>query len=90
MMPNSTSRQSIFSSIPRQIWGIGWCVFFINTSSVMVRAIAAIYLTNVLGVGIGWIGLLEGFIEGLSFVIKTFAGVIEFWFKTKVSKLFNQ
>lgn len=75
-MPNSTPHQTTFFSIPRQIWGIGWGVFFINTSSVMVRAIAAMYLRNVLGVGIGWIGLLEGFIEGLSFVIKTFAGVI--------------
>jgi len=75
-MPNSPSHQSTFFSIPKQIWGIGWGVFFINTSSVMVRSIAAIYLKNVLGVGIGWIGLLEGFIEGLSFVIKTFAGVV--------------
>ena len=75
-MSNLPSHQSTFFSIPKQIWGIGWGVFFINTSSVMVRAIAAMYLNNVLGVGIGWIGLLEGFIEGLSFVIKTFAGVI--------------
>jgi MFS family permease len=75
-MSNLPSHQSTFFSIPKQIWGIGWGVFFINTSSVMVRAIAAIYLNNVLDVGIGLIGLLEGFIEGLSFVIKTFAGVI--------------
>ncbi|MBM3633075.1 MAG: MFS transporter [Alphaproteobacteria bacterium] len=75
MMPTLPSPQSTYFSIPRQIWGIGWGVFFINTSSVMVRAIAAVYL-KALGVEIGWIGLLEGFIEGLSFVIKTFAGVI--------------
>jgi len=42
----------------------------------MVRGIAAVYLTNVVGVEIGWIGFLEGIIEGLSFTIKTFAGVI--------------
>ncbi|MDF3033731.1 MAG: hypothetical protein K0R76_685 [Alphaproteobacteria bacterium] len=75
-MPNSSSHQLTFFSIPRQIWGIGWGVFFINTSSVMVRSIAAVYLKAVVGVDIGWIGFLEGFIEGLSFVIKTFAGVI--------------
>ena len=75
-MPKSLSHPSTFFSIPKQIWGIGWGVFFINTSSVMVRAIAAVYLKTVVGVEIGWIGLLEGAIEGLSFVIKTFAGVI--------------
>ncbi len=74
-MPNSPSHQSAFS-IPKQIWGIGWAVFFINTSSVMVRGIAAIYLKTVVGVEIGWIGFLEGIIEGLSFAIKTFSGVI--------------
>jgi predicted MFS family arabinose efflux permease len=42
----------------------------------MVRGIAAIYLKTVVGVEIGWIGVLEGIIEGLSFAIKTFAGVI--------------
>lgn len=75
-MPNSPSRKSIFSSIPKQIWGIGLAVFFINTSSVMVRGIAAVYLKTIVGVEIGWIGLLEGIIEALSFAIKTFAGVI--------------
>ncbi len=75
-MPNSPSHQSTFFSIPKQIWGIGWGVFFINTSSVMVRSIAAVYLKVVVGVDIGWIGFLEGLIEGLSFAIKTFAGVI--------------
>lgn len=75
-MPNTPSHQSTYFSIPRQIWGIGWGVFFINTSSVMVRGIAAMYLKVVVGVDIGWIGFLEGIIEGLSFVIKTFAGVI--------------
>jgi MFS family permease len=75
-MPNSSSHQLTYFSVPKQIWGVGWGVFFINTSSVMVRAIAAVYLKTVVGVDIGWIGFLEGFIEGLSFAIKTFAGVI--------------
>jgi MFS family permease len=74
-MPHLPPQSKNYFSIPGQIWGIGWGVFFINTSSVMVRAIAAVYL-KALGVEIGWIGFLEGFIEGLSFVIKTFAGVI--------------
>lgn len=75
-MSNLPSHPSTFFSIPKQIWGIGWGVFFINTSSVMVRSIAAVYLKVVVGVDIGWIGFLEGIIEGLSFAIKTFAGVI--------------
>lgn len=75
-MSGSPSRQSIFSSIPKQIWGIGLGVFFINTSSVMVRCIAALYLKTIVGVGTGWIGLLEGIVECMSFAMKTFSGVI--------------
>jgi len=82
-MSSSPSRQSAFSSIPTQIWGIGWGVFLINTSSVMVRCIAAIYLKTVVGVEIGWIGLLEGIIEGLSFTIKTFSGVVSDYFRRR-------
>jgi MFS family permease len=75
-MSDSSSSPSILSTIPKQIWGIGWAVFFINASSVMVRCIAAIYLKTIVGVGTGWIGLLEGIVECMSFVIKTFSGVI--------------
>lgn len=84
-MPHSTSRQSFFSSIPKQIWGIGWGVFLINTASVMVRGVAAVYLKK-MGVAIMWIGLLEGVIECLSFVIKTFAGVLSDYLRRR--KLF--
>jgi MFS family permease len=58
------------------MWAIGFGACFINISSVMIRSVAAIYLKTILGVGTGWIGLLEGIVEGIAFAMKTFSGVI--------------
>lgn len=84
-MPQTNPQPAIFTAVPKQIWGIGFGVFLINTSSVMVRGISAVYL-NSLGVDIGWIGFLEGLIEWLSFAIKAFTGVISDYLRRR--KLF--
>lgn len=62
-------------SIPKEIWGLSLGNFFVNISSVMVRSVFPVYLKTVLGVGAGWIGLVEGLVEGLSFIIKMMSGV---------------
>jgi MFS family permease len=61
--------------IPKQIWGIGIAVFFVNLSSVMVRSISAVYMKTILGVGSGLIGAIEGGVEMLSFLMKMMSGV---------------
>ncbi|HXF90619.1 MAG TPA: MFS transporter, partial [Candidatus Nitrosotenuis sp.] len=63
------------TSIPKAIWGLGIAVFFVNLSSVMIRSLAAIYMKTILGVGTGWIGIVEGVLEGLSFLMKMMSGV---------------
>lgn len=62
--------------IPNMIWGLGCAVFFVNLSSVMVRSLVAAYMRSILGLGAGWIGLVEGLVEGLSFILKMLSGVI--------------
>jgi MFS family permease len=86
MMSDLPDRPSLFSLIPKSMWAIGFGGFFINISSVMIRSVAAIYLKTILGVGTGWIGLLEGIVEGIAFAMKTFSGVISDYLRRR--KLF--
>ncbi len=85
-MSDLPDRPSLFSLIPKSMWAIGFGGFFINISSVMIRSVAAIYLKTILGVGTGWIGLLEGIVEGIAFAMKTFSGVISDYLRRR--KLF--
>ena len=85
-MSDLPDRPSLFSLVPKSMWAIGFGGFFINISSVMIRSVAAIYLKTILGVGTGWIGLLEGIVEGIAFAMKTFSGVISDYLRRR--KLF--
>lgn len=62
------------SHIPKAIWGIGIAVFFVNLSSVMIRSLVPVYMRS-LGVNMALIGLIEGIVEALSYVMKMLSGV---------------
>lgn len=70
--PNCSSEQP--PSIPREIWGLGAAVFFVNLAAVMVRGFTAVYMKS-LGVSGGWIATIDGFNEALSFIMKMLSGV---------------
>jgi MFS family permease len=57
-------------------------MFFINISVVMVYSLSAPYMAS-LGVTTVWIGLLEGTVEGLSFFLKLFSGVLSDYLKRR-------
>jgi MFS family permease len=65
-----------FPPIPKAIWVIGWATFLLNTSSVMVFSLCAVYLKSILGISTGWIGLLEGVVEGSAYATRIFSGVL--------------
>ncbi len=62
-------------SIPFSIWALGIATFLINVSSVIVFGLSAVYMKTILGVGTGWIGLLEGVVEAGAYATKVFSGV---------------
>lgn len=74
-MQHSSPESSAPSTIPKAIWAIGSAVFFINLSSVMIRSLATVYMKAVLGTATTWIGMIEGIVEGLSFLMKMISGV---------------
>lgn len=73
------------SKIPASVWAIGVASFLINVSSSIVFGLSAVYMKTSLGVATGWIGLLEGLVEGCSYVIKLFSGVFSDFLRRRKS-----
>ncbi len=61
--------------IPQTVWTLGWMMFLINLSYVMIYSFSGIYLKTLLGVSMGLIGLLEGLAEASSFFMKLASGM---------------
>jgi len=61
-------------SLPRNVWAISLTSFFMDISSEMVVNILPLFLSNVLGVGAGLIGLIEGIAEATASLLKVFSG----------------
>ncbi len=75
MQAMKTKNTSISVAIPSAVWAIGFSQFLINVSSIIVFGFSAVYLKSILGVGTGWIGFLEGVVEGCSYLTKVLSGV---------------
>ncbi len=60
--------------IPKEIWGLGIAVFFVNLAALMVRGFMAVYMKS-LEISTGWILTIDGFNEALSFLMKMLSGV---------------
>lgn len=71
--------------IPLSIWGLGLATFFMNASSVIVFGLGAVYMKTVIGAPIGLIGFVEGFVEGLAFLMKLFSGVFSDYIRRRKS-----
>ncbi len=87
-MPNkifSDSSANTTPSIPKSIWALGFATFLINTSSVIVFGLSAVYLKTILGVATGWIGFLEGAVEACAYGTKVFSGVFSDYLRRRKS-----
>lgn len=69
--------------IPNVIRGLGAAMLFVNISSVMVRCLSAVFLKSEIGISTGVIVFLEGLVEGISFLMKAFSGVISDYFRRR-------
>jgi MFS family permease len=61
-------------ALPRNIWAVSLTSFFMDISSEMVINILPLFLSNVLGVSTGIIGLIEGISEATASLLKVFSG----------------
>ncbi len=70
----STDQKQGWRALPRNVWAVSLTSFFMDISSEMVINILPLFLYNVLGVGTGVIGLIEGIAEATASLLKVFSG----------------
>lgn len=71
------SQQSKLSpSIPLSIWALGGVSFLMKISSTIVFTLSPLFVTQVLGASMFTLGILEGFLEGVTLLARIFSGVI--------------
>jgi len=69
--------------LPKNVWGLGWVSFFNDVSSEMIYPLLPLFLTQVLGAGVVFIGVIEGIAESLSSFLKLFSGLISDRFRKR-------
>lgn len=74
--PLKTEAPLSLQIVPAAIWTLGFMMFLINVSYVMIYSLSSLYLNASLGVSTIWIGLLEGAVETVSYLMKLCSGVI--------------
>ncbi len=71
---NAVHQKQGWRGLPRNVWAVSLTSFFMDISSEMVINILPLFLSNVLGVGTGIIGLIEGIAEATASLLKVFSG----------------
>ncbi len=66
----------------RNVYTLGLVSLFTDMSSQMIYPLLPIFLTSVLGVGIAFVGLLEGIAESTASILKVFSG----WYSDRLKK----
>lgn len=61
--------------LPVTVWLLGFIMFLINTSFMMIYSLSGIYLKSAMGVNTNLISILEGVAEGASYAFKLLSGV---------------
>jgi MFS family permease len=78
--PVAPKSKTGWRSLPRNVWAVSLTSFFMDISSEMVINLLPLFLSNVLGVGTGIIGLIEGVAEATASLLKVFSG----WLSDKI------
>jgi MFS family permease len=68
--------------LSRNVRNLGWVSFFNDVSSEMIYPLLPLFLTQFLGAGVVFIGLIEGIAESISSFLKLFSG----WFSDRFQK----
>ena len=67
-------KEMSLKKLPRNVWAVSLTSFFMDISSEMVINILPLFLSNVLGIRTGLIGVIEGIAEATASVLKLFSG----------------
>src|SRR4030043_1760489 len=66
--------QKAFLSLSKNVRNLGWVSLFNDISSEMIYPLLPLFLTQVLGAGVLFVGIIEGIAESVSSFLKLFSG----------------
>ena len=72
----------LFKDVPGNVKALGFVSLFNDAASEMIYPLLPIFLTSVLGVGAGALGVIEGVAESTASILKLFSG----WISDKIRK----
>ena len=73
-LAKTQAQEASWRAMPLNVWAVSATSFFMDISSEMVINILPLFLANVLGVQTSIIGVIEGFAETTSSLLKIFSG----------------
>jgi MFS family permease len=77
----AAEKKSVFQ-LPKNVRNLGWVSFLNDVSSEMIYPLLPLFLTQVLGAGIVFVGFIEGVAESMSSFLKLFSG----WLSDRTQK----
>jgi MFS family permease len=83
MLLSEQTLKKKFLDIPLNIWSVGFVTLFKNISSVVLVVYCPVYLSQILGLNLSSLGLLEGLLESFSFFSRIFSGVLSDSFRRR-------
>src|SRR4030043_525263 len=77
-----------FLGLSKNCRNLGWVSFFNDVSSEMIYPLLPLFLTQVLGAGVVFVGLIEGIAESVSSFVKFFSGWLSDHFQKRKRIIF--
>jgi MFS family permease len=81
-------KQKSFLGLSKNVWSLGWVSLFNDISSEMIYPLLPLFLTQVLGAGVIFVGLIEGIAESVSSFLKLFSGWVSDRFQKRKRLIF--
>jgi MFS family permease len=79
---SATMKNKSIFGLSKNVWSLGWVSLFNDISSEMIYPLLPLFLTQVLGAGVIFVGLIEGIAESVSSFLKLFSG----WFSDRFQR----
>jgi MFS family permease len=70
-------------ALPRSIWVLGFVSLLMDISSELIHSLLPLFLVGTLGVGVLWVGLIEGVAESTALIVKVFSGALSDYFRRR-------
>ena len=81
-------KRKSFLGLSKNVRNLGWVSFFNDVSSEMIYPLLPLFLTQVLGAGVLFVGLIEGIAESVSSFLKLFSGWLSDRFQKRKGIIF--